>query len=635
MATQQAETFAFQAEVSQVLSLVVNSLYAHREVFLRELLSNASDALDHLSFRAVTEPEVMGDDKDLEIRIAVDTDARTIAISDNGIGMTHDELVKNLGTIAQSGTRELAAALREQGTGDAALIGQFGVGFYSGFLVAERVSVTSRAAASDEAWCWSSDGATGFTVEGAERQGRGTDVVLHLRDDEELGDFLRDWTLRELVRKYSDYVRHPIRLRTEKPTDPKGDENGETTVSWEQVNRGAALWTRPRSEVEHEQYVEFYKHLTHDWEEPLGYRHFKVEGMQELGGILFVPKRPAMDFASGRRKGMRLFVRRVFVMDDCEELMPEWLRFMRGVVDSDDLPLNVSREFLQKDRTTAAIRKQIVRQAIALLEEMAGEDSDTDYEAFWNSFGAVLKEGVHYEPKHKDKIAKLLRYHTSADRGLVSLEQYIEHMPAEQDAIYYVTAQSQAAAAGSPQIEALRAREYEVLYMTDPVDEWVVESLPEFREKKLVSAAKGALDLPESDEDKQKREEQTESLAGLAERMQTALSEHVQEVRVSTRLTDSPACLVVDEGGMAPHIERMLRAHQRGAAAQQRILEVNPDHPVIEHLRALAGDDDHSETVDDWSRLLFDQALVAEGSPPTDPSGFARRITSLLTRAIG
>jgi len=485
--TQQAESFAFEAEVSQVLSLVVNSLYTHREVFLRELLSNASDALDHLSFRAITEPDLVGEEKDLEIRIAVDADARTITISDNGVGMTHDELVKNLGTIAQSGTRELAAALREQGTADAALIGQFGVGFYSGFLVADRVAVTSRAAGGDEAWCWSSDGASGFTVENAERGARGTDVVLHLREEDETNDFLRDWTLRELVRKYSDYVRHPIRLRVEKPADTENEDDAETTVSWEQINRGAALWTRPRAEIEHDQYVEFYKHLTHDWEPPLAYRHFKVEGMQELSGILAVPARAAMDLGMRQRSGIRLFVRRVFIMDDCDDLLPEWLRFLRGVVDSDDLPLNVSREFLQKDRTTAAIRKQIVRQALSLLEDMAGEESDADYEAFWREFGAVLKEGVHYEQKHRERIAKLLRYETSADRGLVSLESYIEHMPPEQEAIYYVTAQSQAAAAGSPQIEALRAREFEVLYMTDPVDEWVVEALPEFREKTRTS----------------------------------------------------------------------------------------------------------------------------------------------------
>ena len=661
MTATQAESYTFQAEVGRVLELVVNSLYTHREVFLRELLSNASDALDHLSFRSITEPDVMGEDRELGIRIAADEDAATLTISDNGVGMTREQLVENLGTIAQSGTRGIAEAVAKSDS-DASLIGQFGVGFYSAFLVAERVTVVSRAAGSDEVWQWESDAKSGFTVEQAQRGGRGTDVVLHLRDDDETKSFLREWTLRDLVRKYSDYVRHPILLRTEKTTGEEDD--AETVVEWDKVNQGAALWTRPKSEITDEQYRDFYKHLTRDWEPPLAHRHFKVEGVQELKGILFVPARAPFDMGMRERRGIRLFVRRVFIMDDCEELLPEWLRFVRGVVDSDDLPLNVSREFLQKDRTTAAIRKQVIRHALNLLEELAkeeapaaadedegsGEESDGEgdreggaesegvrpYETFWRLYGAVLKEGVHYEPSQRDRLAKLLRYETSRDRGLVSLEEYVEAMEDGQENIYHVTASSRAAAAGSPHIEALRERGYEVLYMTDPVDEWVVESLSEFRDVKLVSAAKGALDLPESDEAKKEREEQSEELSTLSERMQSVLSERVKEVRVSSRLTDSPACLVVDEHGMAPHVERMLRATQGDVPMQQRILEVNPTHPVIAHMRALAesGDDAQEGTINEWSRLLLDQALIAEGSPPSDPAGFARRITTLFEKAI-
>ncbi len=658
-ATEQAEKHTFKAEVNQILSLVVNSLYTHKEVFLRELISNASDALDHLSFKALTDESALGDDTELGIRITVDADARTVTISDNGVGMGHDELAENLGTIAHSGTRRLAEQMTGDTGADVNLIGQFGVGFYSAFLVAERVEVVSRKAGGDEAWRWASTADGSYTLEPAERDGRGTDVILHLRKDADEDEFLRDWVLRDLVRKYSDYVRHPIRLRTE---TGEGDEK---TTSWEQVNKGSALWARRKGDITAEQATEFYKHLTHDWEAPLAHIHFKVEGMQEMAGLLFLPRRAPMEALARRKSGVRLFVKRVFVMDDCEELLPDYLRFVRGVVDSDDLPLNVSREFLQKDKTTAAIRKQVVRHALRMLDELADRaDADADQEAqtedgdgggddggddggdakappaatyadFWRQFGPILKEGVHADQANREQIAKLLRFTSSEGDELWSLAQYVLRMKDGQESIYYVTAPSRAAAESSPHLEALRDRGYEVLYMTDPIDEWVVDGLREFDGKSLVAAAKGALDLPESDEEKEQREEKEGALEGLLGRLKDVLSGDVEDVRVTSRLTDSPACLVVGEGGIAPHVERLLRAQNADIPEQKRILEINPAHPVVERLNALAGDDARSADVEDGAHLLYDQALIAEGSPVADPAQFARRLTRLLRTALG
>ena len=644
--TQQAEKHTFQAEVNQILSLVVNSLYTHKEIFLRELISNASDALDHLSFKALTDESALGDDADLQIRIVADKDARTLTISDNGVGMGHDDLVQNLGTIAHSGTRKLAESMTGDTAGDVNLIGQFGVGFYSAFLVAERVDVVSRAAGSEQAWRWSSTADGSYTIEEAERDSRGTDVILHVRTESEEDDFLRGWTLRDLVRKYSDYVRHPIRLRTEKGVDDK------KTIEWEQINSGSALWARAKGDITDEQATEFYKHLTHDWEAPLAHTHFKVEGMQEMSGLLFLPRRAPMEALARRKTGVRLFVKRVFIMDDCEELLPDYLRFVRGVVDSDDLPLNVSREFLQKDRTTTAIRKQVVRHALRMLAELADgdaedvteESADSDdaepaetkptYADFWAQFGPILKEGVHSDSANRDQIATLLRYESSEGTELWSLAQYVERMKEGQDAIYYVTAPTRAAAASSPHLEALRQRGYEVLYMTDPIDEWVVDGLREFEDHAFVAAAKGALDLPESDEEKKEREEQETTLVGLLDRFKDVLADDIEDVRLTSRLTDSPACLVVAEGGVAPHVERLLRAQNADMPVQKRILEINPTHPVIARLNDLAGDEARADVVADGAHLLYDQALIAEGSPVADPAAFAKRLTRLLRTAL-
>ena len=631
--TQNPETHSFQAEVNEVLSIVVNSLYSHKEVFLRELISNASDALDHLSFKALTDHTLRAGDEALQIDLIPDKKAGTLTIRDNGIGMTHDELVQNLGTIARSGSKKLMQSLQHEQKKDLSLIGQFGVGFYSAYLVADRVTVRSRAAGAAEAWEWQSDAKGSFTVEPCTKDGRGTDIVLHLKEDE--SDFLNEWTLRSLVRKYSDYVRHPIRLYVDREAEKKESR-------YETVNSARALWTRPKSEVTAEQYAEFYKHLGHDWEEPLAWTHFKVEGTQEFTGLLFVPRHPPFDQNDRKARGVKLFVKRVFIMDECEALLPEWLRFVHGVVDSEDLPLNVSREILQQDRTTRLIKKQLTKHVLTLLEDLAQEGETTHKDAegketkedrylvFWGAFGRVLKEGIHLDPDHRDQLAKLLRYATTAQDGLTSLDQYVARMQADQPGIYFVTAENLAAARQSPHLEALRQRGYEVLLMTDPIDEWLVQDLREFGGKKVLPAAKGELDLPGDAAKKEERKQKSGTFKALLDKLEDVLGEKIKEVRLTDRLTDSPACLVSDEHGLSPHMERILRQHGQEVPAQKRTLELNPEHPVVQKLQAMPADDPRLAP---WSELLYDQALIAEGGVPQDPARFARALTQLLQQA--
>ncbi|MEZ6196575.1 MAG: molecular chaperone HtpG [Planctomycetota bacterium] len=619
------EEHAFQAEVQKVLDIVINSLYSHREVFLRELVSNAADALDKLRFRALTEHDLLADPGELEIRLVPDEDAGTLAIRDNGCGMSRDEMIANLGTIARSGSAEFAAKAREskkEGEAGADLIGQFGVGFYSAFLVADEVTVTSRAAGADEAWRWRSRADGRFTVESAAMAGRGTEVLLHLRKDQR--EFLDESRIRFLVRRYSDYVEHPIVLRTEK-------EEGEGPA-FERINEGAALWKRPKADITDEQYEAFYRHLTHDWEAPAARTHFTIEGGQTFTGLLFVPKRPPFDlYDRDRRRGVRLYTKRVFIMDECEELVPEWLRFLRGVVDSDDLPLNVSREMLQESKATRSIRKSLVKKTLDMLESLAKDDAEA-YAAFWETFGAVLKEGLHYEPDHKDRLAKLMRYASSKEE-LTSLADYVARMPEDQKAIYYAMGPSRNAVEGSPHTEAIVQRGYEVLFMTDPVDEWAVHGLGEFEGKALVSAMKADLDLADdSEEAKEKASEAEKTYGSLIEKVQAALSDQLESVRISRRLTDSPACLVVPEGGAHAHIERMLRQQNADMPAQKRILEINPDHSVVKGLQRLVKEG--SSEADAWIYLLYDQALLAEGSPIPDPPAFARRMAKLMGKAL-
>ena len=625
------EKHVFQAEVNEVLSLVVNSLYSHREVFLRELISNAADAIDQLNFRSLTDHSLLGDDKELRIELIRDEKANTLTIRDNGIGMTRDELISHLGTIARSGSKKLMQSLSADQKKDIALIGQFGVGFYSAFLVADSVTVISRKAGSDEAWVWESQAKGDFEVRPGQRAGRGTDIVLHLKDDAK--EYVEEWPVREVVRKYSDYVRWPIRMEVER--GGKDDKKSE----WQTLNKASALWTRKKSDVTDEQYREFYKSLSHDWQDPLAWTHFKVEGAHELSGLLYLPEKAPFEAVDRRKSNVRLFVKRVFIMDDAQEIVPEWLRFVRGVVDSEDLPLNVSREILQKDATTRFIRKQVVGKTISLLEDLAKEgetEHEVDgekqkrnrYEQFWNEFGRMVKEGVYHEMESRDRLAALLRFRGSKGDGWHGLADYVARMPADQKSIYYVAADSLATAKASPHIEALQKRGYEVLFMTDPIDEWVTEALREFQEKPFVSASKGALDLPESEAEKQKKEEQQKAMAPLLERVQKALDSSVKTVRVTDRLTDSPACLVNDEHGMSARQERVLREAGHDVPEHKRILELNPTHPVVKRLESITDD----ATFADWSALLHDQALLAEGTLPADPAAFSRRIAALMAK---
>jgi molecular chaperone HtpG len=629
----QRETHSFQAEINQLLNLVINSLYSHKEIFLRELVSNASDALDKLRFRSITEPELLGDEPTLEVRIIPDAERGTVTIEDTGIGMTHDELVKNLGTIAHSGSREFLEMLRQKGQKDANLIGQFGVGFYSAYLVADRVEVVSRAAGKDQkAWRWASEAKGSFTVEPAERTSRGTSVTLHLKEDQK--EFLDEWRLRSLITQYSDYVGHPIQLRVKKTTDVIDANTGEktTTFAFETINKASALWQRSKSEITDEQYQEFYKHLTHDYEQPLAWTHFKTDGNQQFTGLLFVPKNRPFDLdMNQRRRGVRLFVKRVFIMDDAEELLPPWLRFVRGVVDSDDLPLNVSRELLQDSAVVRSIKKHLVKKTLDLLEKLA-KDKAEDYTAFWKNFGAILKEGLAADSEHREKLGSLVRYESSRDEGLTSLADYVSRMKEDQQAIYYVFGESRKALEGSPHLETLRKRGYEVLFLTDPVDEWAAQGLREFNGKPLVSALQADLKLQETAEEKREKEQRAESIKSLTERIKEVLKDAVREVRVSDRLTDSPVCLVLPEGGSPAFLERLLREHGRSMPHAKRILEVNPAHPVIEHLNKLHARDAKSAQVTEWIELLHDQALLTEGSPLEDPNRFAKRLTALLTQ---
>ncbi len=623
----EAVRHAFQAEVNQVLHLVIHSLYSNKEIFLRELVSNASDALDKRRFAAIEDKALLDDGETLKIRVIPDSEAGTLTIWDNGIGMTQEELQKNLGTIAWSGSKEFLAKLKAAGGQDVPrLIGQFGVGFYSAYLVADRVSVVSRAAGSAEAFRWESSGEDGFTIEPAERDSAGTSVTLHLKEDQR--DYLQTYRLRELIQRYSDYVAHSIEL-------PSKDSKKEAP-EFEAVNRASALWQRSPKELNAEQYAEFYKHLTHDWEPPLGHRHFQIEGTQMFSGLLFVPSRAPFDlFDSSAKHGVRLHVRRVFVMDNCEELAPRWLRFVRGVIDSEDLPLNVSRETLQDSRVVRAIKKQVVHQVLELLSETAQERA-AEYEKFWQNFGAVLKEGLYFETESKEKLEKLLRFYSSAQSKLISLDEYIAAMPEGQSAIYYILGPTQKVAASSPHLERVRKAGYDVLLLTDPVDSFAINSLNEYAGKQLISVTAQDLKLPgedsEKSEDREESDEKKES-PPLFARFQDVLKDKVVEVRASKRLTDSPACLIQPEGALPPHIERLLRAQQKDVPAPRRILEVNLEHPLVKRVSALGEREPDSERVRDWFELIYDQALLAEGSPIEDPAGFAKKLTRLLTEA--
>lgn len=618
----------FKAEVSQVLSLVINSLYSNKEIFLRELVSNAADALDKLRFASLEKPALTPKGHEPKIRLFADREHHTLTIWDNGIGMSEATLTKDLGTVAHSGTRELAEKLKQASDKpDLSLIGQFGVGFYSGYLVADRIEVVSRAAGSEKAHRWASEGKDGFTIEPAERDEIGTSVTLHLKKEHE--DYGDEWKLRDLVRRYSDFIQYKIELEVTRK------EDGEDKRVFEAINQASALWMRPKKDITDEQYNELYKHLTHDWEPPLARTHFQVEGTQMFTGLLFIPKRPPFDMLSPETQhGVRLYVRRVFIMDNCEELLPRWLRFVRGVIDSDDLPLNVSRELLQDSAIVRTIKKQVIRRVLDLLGELAEQRND-EYLDFFRKFGGVLKEGLHFDPSHKDKLGKLVRYESSKGDGLVSLDQYLARMPEGQGQIFYAIGPTKSLLEHSPQLEGLKQRGYEVLFMTDGVDQWAVEGLGEYQDKKLVNAMEADLKLdadaePKKDGEAEAKKQEDSDLAPLLGRCKEILSEHVSEVRISERLTDSPVCLVLQKGGLPAHLERMIRAQQEDLPIQKRILELNPKHALIARLKDEHARDPESSKLQEWVEMLYDQALLTEGSPLPDPARFAARVATLM-----
>jgi molecular chaperone HtpG len=626
----QRETLGFQTEVRQLLQLMIHSLYSNREIFLRELISNASDACDKLRFEALHNEALFESDFELRIRVDYDPAAKTITIADNGVGMSRDEAIANLGTIAKSGTQEFFSQLTGDQQKDAHLIGQFGVGFYSSFIVADKVTVHTRRAGETPAQGvrWESDGGGDFSVEMAEKATRGTEITLHLREGQE--DLLNGSKLRSIIRKYSDHIVQPILMKKEEWKDGKQEKGTEE----ETVNQASALWARPRTEITDEQYKEFYKHVGHDFEDPLAWTHARVEGRQEFTHLLYVPARAPFDlWDRDARHGIKLYVRRVFIMDDAEQLMPSYLRFVRGVVDSNDLPLNVSREILQESKDIEAIRGGCTRKVLALLEELATNEKEK-YAKFWDAFGKVLKEGVGEDFSNKDRIAGLLRFastHDDTAEPRVSLADYVARMKTGQDKIYYVTADSFNAARNSPHLEVFRKKGLEVLLLSDRVDEWVVSHVTEFDGKPLVSVAKGGLDLGalEDETEKKEREQESSDLSDLIGRIKSSLGERVKDVRVTHRLTESPACLVADEHDMSGNLARLLKAAGQPAPATKPILEINPKHPVVLRLKT------EEQKFDDWSSVLLDQALLAEGGQLDDPATFVKRINALMLEMSG
>jgi molecular chaperone HtpG len=608
----QKETLGFQAEVKQLLDLMIHSLYSNKEIFLRELISNASDAADKLRFEALSHNALYESDSELRIRVAIDKAARTVTISDNGIGMSRDEVVKNIGTIARSGTREFVQSLTGDQAKDARLIGQFGVGFYSAFIVADRVTLVTRRAGlqAGEAVRWECDmdkGAGQYTVEAAEKATRGTDVMVHLRDGED--DLLDDFRLKAIIHKYSDHIAIPIVM-------------GEETV-----NQASALWTRPKSEITDEQYIEFYKHVGHDFEAPLAWTHNRVEGRQEYTQLLYIPSRAPFDlWTRDERHGLKLYVRRVFIMDEAQQLLPRYLRFVRGVVDSNDLPLNISREILQQSRDIDAIRAGCTKRVLDLLDDLAANQPEK-YAKFWAEFGRVLKEGPAEDHGNGARIAKLLRFsstHNDSEEQTVSLADYIGRMKQGQDRICYVTAETFLAAKGSPHLEIFRKRGIEVLLLSDRVDEWLVASLTEFEGKPLASVARGDLDLSKIEGAPAEPDWQVGEHAELLRALKSALGEKVKDVRLSRRLSQSPSCLVADEHDMGGNLARILKAAGQKVPGARPILEINAGHPVIRRLNA--GDAHFA----DWASVLYDQALLAEGGQLEDPAGFVKRTNDLM-----
>ncbi|TPG05385.1 molecular chaperone HtpG [Rhodanobacter glycinis] len=616
-----AETRKFEAEVAQVLHLVTHSLYSHKEIFLRELISNASDACDKLRFESIAKPELSAGDSELHIDVSWDPDARTVTIRDNGVGMNRDEVVANIGTIASSGTKRFLEAMSGEQKADARLIGQFGVGFYSAFVVADKVTVITRRAdapASDGVK-WESDGKGEYSLEQVEQAERGTSVILHLKADED--EFLKRWQLRSLITKYSDHVAFPIRMPVEK--------DGKPTDEFETINAASALWTKPKSEISDDDYQSFYKSLGHDFNDALAWTHNRVEGSQSFTTLLYIPSQPPFDLMMGgrdERKGLKLYIKRVFIMDAAEELLPNYLRFVRGVVDADDLPLNVSREILQQNRQLERIKSACVKRVLDLIEKLA-KDEPEKFATFYKAFGNTLKEGISEDANNRERIAKLLRFASTKGEGsaqTVSFDDYIGRMPVGQDTIWFITADSFAAAIGSPQLEAFKAKGTEVLLMSDRIDEWMLGSLSEYSGKKLQNVAKGELPLDEAD--KKKQEESAKEAEPLVKKLKDLLGDRVGDVRVSARLTDSPSCLALADYEMAPHLARLLREAGHDMPENKPTLEINPQHALLKRVEA----ETDEAKAKDLATLLLEQAEIAAGAQLPDPSAFVQRLNRVL-----
>ena len=628
------ETLGFQAEVKQLLHLMVHSLYSNKEIFLRELISNASDACDKLRFEALADSALWESDTELKIRVRYDKAARTITVSDNGVGMSRDEVISNIGTIAKSGTREFFQSLTGDQARDAHLIGQFGVGFYSSFIVANRVTLVTRRAGmtAEHGVRWESDGQGAYTLEAVTREGRGTEVTLHLREGED--ELVSGLRLRSILRKYSDHITIPILMQKEEWDKDKSEYALKDEE--EQINQASALWARPKSEIIEEQYQEFYKHVGHDFEPPLAWVHAKVEGKQEYTLLLYMPSHAPFDlWDREHRHGIKLYVQRVFIMDDAEQLMPAYLRFVRGVIDSNDLPLNVSRELLQESKTVEAIRGGCVKRVLTLLEELAENDKEK-YATAWKEFGLVLKEGVAEDYANRERIAKLLRFSSTLEEKQapsVALAEYVARMKEGQEKIYYITAESFGAARSSPHLEVFRKKGVEVLLMHDRVDEWVMANLTEFEGKNLQSVAKGDLDLGKLEDETEKKEQEKEAgeFKELTDRIAKELGEKVKGVRITHRLTDSPACLVADPMAMSTNLERLLKAAGHKVPEAKPTLEVNPHHPLVEALKSESSE----KRFEDWSQILFDQAVLAEGGQLDEPGAFVKRLNELMLEMAG
>jgi molecular chaperone HtpG len=621
MTTSTTETRKFEAEVAQVLHLVTHSLYSHKEIFLRELISNASDACDKLRFESIAKSELLAGDAELHIDVSWDPQARTITVRDNGIGMSRDEVVANIGTIASSGTRRFLEAMSSEQKHDARLIGQFGVGFYSAFVVADKVTVLSRhaGAPANEGVKWESDGKGEYSLEQVDLPERGTAVVLHLKADED--EFLKRWQLRSLITRYSDHVAFPIRMPEEKDDKP--------TDQWETVNAASALWTKPKSDISDEDYQSFYKSLGHDFNDALAWTHNRVEGSQSFTTLLYIPSQPPFELMMGgrdERKGLKLYIKRVFIMDAAEELLPNYLRFVRGVVDADDLPLNVSREILQHNRQLERIKAACVKRVLDLIEKLA-KDEPEKFETFYKAFGNTLKEGIAEDHANRERIAKLLRFASTKGEGSaqkVSLDDYIGRMAVGQDDIWYITADSYAAAAGSPQLEAFKAKGIEVLLMSDRIDEWMIGSLTEYAGKKLRNVAKG--ELPLDEEGKKQQEEASKAAEPLLKKLKDLLGDRVVDVKVSARLTDSPSCLALSDYEMAPHLARLLREAGHDMPSSKPTLEINPQHALLKRVEA----ESDEAKAGDLASLLLEQAEIAAGAQLPDPAAFVQRLNRVL-----